>query len=156
MKHEDYDFDTFSQEKLQVLENIKDMVLSTCVGSRVTSRVVSTACRGTKILFASFGHNTKCVQIRENPEVALCFDTIQIEGVATIKGSPQDESNTEGMALYQEKQPPAYYSSVMKSKGMVLIEVEIKRIAVYKMNTWFIDRIDFEKHTAFRDSIEKD
>jgi len=73
MKAEHLDFDAASAEKLKMLENMKEMVLSTCSGNHVTSRVVSTACRGTKILFASFRNNTKCYQITENPNVAFCF-----------------------------------------------------------------------------------
>jgi hypothetical protein len=51
MKLEYFDFDVVSAEKLKMLEDVKEMVLSTCSGNHVTSRVVSTACRGTKILF---------------------------------------------------------------------------------------------------------
>jgi hypothetical protein len=54
MKPEQLDFDTVSAEKLKMLEEVKDMVFSTCSGNHVTSRIVSTSSRGTKFLFASF------------------------------------------------------------------------------------------------------
>jgi general stress protein 26 len=155
MKLEDLDFDTVSTEKLKMLENVKEMVLSTCCGSHVTSRVVSTACQGRTIIFTSWGHNTKCVQIRENPNVAICIDNIQIEGVATLRGDPRGENNSGLMSLYKEKQE-AYHNIVLKVEGMELVEITITRMACYTLNTWFIERIDFEKRTACRDTIQKD
>jgi uncharacterized pyridoxamine 5'-phosphate oxidase family protein len=152
MKIEDLDFDTVSKEKLQPLEDFKEMVLSTCSGNQVTSRVVSTACRGTMIVFLSFGHNTKCVQMRENPNVAICWNNFQIEGVASVKENLMDAENAELMALYKEKQP-YYYNATPKLKGMLLVSVEIKRLTFNPPNTFFLDRIDFEKHTAYRDTM---
>jgi hypothetical protein len=152
MKLENLDFDTVSREKLKLLEEGKDIVLSTCCGNHVTSRVVSTACRGTTIVFLSFGHNTKCVQMRENSNVALCWNNFQIEGVATIKENLLDEENAELMALYKEKQP-FYYETAPKLKGMLLVVVEIKRLIYNPPNTFLLDRIDFESRTAYRDTM---
>lgn len=148
------DFDVFSGEKLKMLEDIKEMVLSTCSGDHVTSRVVSTACRGTKILFASYRTNTKCVQIKENPNVAVCIGNFQIEGVAQIIGTPQNANNAGLMELYKEKQA-GYYDLVLKDKGMILIEVEIKRLTWIIPNTGcLLDRIDFENRTIHRDTMQ--
>lgn len=155
MELENLDFDTVSVEKLKMLEDAKEVVLSTCSGSHVTSRVVSTACRGTKILFASYRKNTKCVQITENPNVAVCFGNMQIEGVARFMGTPQDPKNAELMALYKEKQA-GYYDMVLECKTMVLIEVEIKRLTWIIPKTILLDRIDFENRTVYRDTMESD
>lgn len=155
MKLENLDFDAISAEKLKMLENVKEMVLSTCSGNHVTSRVVSTACCGTKILFASFRNNTKCAQIKENPNVAVCFGNMQIEGVAQIMGTPQDPMNAELMALYKEKQA-GYYDIVLASKTMILIEVDIRRLTYIIPKTILLDRIDFEKRTVYRDTMESD
>ena len=155
MKLEDLDFDTVSQERLKALENAKEMVLSTCSGSHVTSRVVSTACRGTTIIFLSWGHHTKCAQISENPNVAVCCNNMQLEGTAAVKGSPLDAQNSELMELYKEKQPELY-RVFPNFKGMQLIEVVIKTMTFYPPNTLFLDRIDFRSRTAFRESMQED
>ena len=153
MNLEQIDFDAVRAEKLKMLENAKEMVLSTCSGNHVTSRVVSTACNGTKILFASFRNNTKCAQIKENPNVAVCFGNMQIEGVAQIMGTPQDTNNAGLMALYKEKQA-GYYDLVLEEKRMILIEVEIKHLTYIIPNTYLLDRIDFVNHTVFRDTMQ--
>lgn len=155
MELENLDFDTISAEMLRMLEDAKEVVLSTCSGSNVTSRVVSTACRGTKILFASYRKNTKCIQIKENPNVAVCYGNMQIEGVARFMGTPQDPKNAELMALYKEKQA-GYYDMVLECKTMVLIEVEIKRLTWIIPKTILLDRIDFENRTVYRDTMESD
>lgn len=155
MELEHFDFDTVSAEKLKMLEDVKEMVLSTCIGNHVTSRVVSTACRGTKILFASFRKNTKCIQIKENPNVAVCYGNMQIEGVAQIMGTPQDPKNEDLMALYKEKQA-GYYDMVLAEKRMLLIEIDIKRLTYIIPKSILLDRIDFEKRTVYRDTMESD
>lgn len=153
MNQEHVDFDAVSAEKLEMLANVKEMVLSTCSGNHVTSRVVSTACSGTKILFASFRNNTKCAQIKENPNVAVCFGNFQIEGIAQIVGTPQDTNNDELMALYKVKQQ-GYYKAVLKDKAMILIVVEIKRLTYNTPNTYLLDRLDFENRTVIRDTMQ--
>jgi uncharacterized pyridoxamine 5'-phosphate oxidase family protein len=155
MNIKDLDFDTVSKEKLQLLEDVKEMVLSTCSGNHVTSRIVSTACRGTTIVFLSFGHNTKCVQIRENPNVALCWNNFQIEGSASIYEDFKEAENAGLMEIYKEKQP-VYYESAPKLKGMLLVVVDIKLMIFNPPKTYFLDRIDFEKRTAFRGSMQED
>jgi general stress protein 26 len=149
MKPEQLDFDTVSAEKLKMLEEVKDMVFSTCSGNHVTSRIVSTACRGTKILFASFRNNIKCVQIMDNPNAAFCFGNMQIEGAARIVGTPQDPNNAELMELYKEKQL-RYYDYVLNDERMALILFEVKRITYNPPKTELLDKIDFENRTAYR------
>jgi hypothetical protein len=151
------DFNTISNEKLKALADVKEMVLSTSSDNRVTSRVVSTSCHGRKILFLSWGHHTKCAQIRANNKVALCHDRIQIEGIASIKGDPLDIKNEVYAVLYK-KQQPLYFEKFTKFKGMEIVEVEIKHITcwVKEESKYFLDHIDFEKEVAFRENVQAD
>lgn len=49
----EFDYDVILQEKFALLQNVSEMVLSTSVDNNVTSRVVSTACYGPRIIFLS-------------------------------------------------------------------------------------------------------
>jgi|AGTN01.1.fsa_nt_gi hypothetical protein len=80
---------------------------------------------------------------------------MQIEGVAQIMGTPQDTNNAGLMALYKEKQE-GYYEMVLKDKGMVLIDVEIRRMTYNTPNTYLLDRIDFENRTVCRDTMQSE
>jgi general stress protein 26 len=71
---------------LKFLEGKHAITLATSLGDRVTARTVSFANDGLAILFMSWAHHTKCVQIRVNPRVALCRDNVQIEGIADCMG----------------------------------------------------------------------
>ena len=93
MDKKDLDFEQALQEKLNILSMVPAVVLSTCSKNRVTSRVVDIACCDNTIYFLTWRHHTKCVQIMENPKVAMCHKNLQIEGLAEIKGSPLLESN---------------------------------------------------------------
>jgi hypothetical protein len=156
-KLKNLDFRTLSNEKLKALADVKEMVLSTSSDNRVTSRVVSTSCHGRKIIFLSWGHHTKCVQIRANNNVALCYDRIQIEGIASLKGNPLDIKNEVYAQIYR-KQQPLYFEKFTKFKGMEIVEVEIKYIAcwVKEESRYFLDHLDFEKAVAYRENVELD
>ncbi|MBP2643395.1 MAG: hypothetical protein H6Q67_1282 [Firmicutes bacterium] len=150
------DFDKLSNEKIRILENVKEMVLSTSAKDRVTSRVVSCSCHGTKIYFLSWSHHTKCLQILENPYVAFCHETLQMEGIASIKGNPLDPENSIYADKYKCKQAKLF-DTFTKFDGMVLIEVDIKLITSFPVTEkeYFLDRIDFDQKIAYRTHMRK-
>lgn len=151
-----FTFEEIVHEKFKKLEDISDMVLSTSLDKRVTSRVVSTACYGSKVIFLSWGHHTKCVQMSANPMVALCHENFQMEGVATIKGDVLDEKNAALARLYQAKQAK-YYDIFSKFPGMQIIEIEIQRISCFGFegSQFYLDRIDLVNKTAYREDLEQ-
>jgi uncharacterized pyridoxamine 5'-phosphate oxidase family protein len=157
MELEKLDFATVSAEILKTLEDGTKMTLSTCSGNHVTTRMVSTACSGTKILFATFRDSTKVMQIRDNPNVAVGYNNLQIylqiEGVAQIMGSPQDPKNAALVALYKEKQP-FFYNLILTEEMALLVEIEIKRLTRFISGNlnFFVDKIDFENRTAYKDT----
>jgi hypothetical protein len=87
------DYEREKDRVLRFLEGKHAITLATSLEDRVTARTVSFANDGLAILFMSWAHHSKCVQIRGNPCVALCRHNVQIEGVAEILGSPLDERN---------------------------------------------------------------
>ena len=151
-------FEEFSKELFRRLENVKEMVLSTSARDRVTSRVVSCSCHGNKVFFLSWGHHTKCMQISENPRVAFCHETLQIEGMASIKGNALASENAVYAEQYKQKQA-SIFDVFTKFEGMTLIEVTITSITSYPINEhedYYLDHIDFDKKVAFRSYMKKE
>jgi len=150
------DYSEVSNETLKLMENIKEMVFSTSLNNHVTSRTVSTACKGTTVVFLSYKNNTKCIQIQGNPRVALCFENIQIEGVATMRGLLRDEDNAAYANIYKEKQE-RYYEKCKDKDNMDLITVDINFITCYgPLGMHYVDKIDFVKRKSSRFDITTD
>jgi len=152
----EFNFEEIINEKFKMMEDVTEMVLSTSLENRVTSRVVSTACYGQKVIFLSWGHHTKCEQIRINPMVALCHNNIQIEGIASIKGDVLEPENANYAQLYQAKQAK-YYDIFSQFKGMQIIEIQIQCITCFGFegNKFYVDRIDLVNKTAYREDLEQ-
>ena len=86
-------FNDSKQEYLDAISPSKIMVLATCSGSKVTARSMSCIAIGEKIYFQTDTQFRKYKQITDNKNVALCFDNVQIEGIAKVKGHPMDKEN---------------------------------------------------------------
>ena len=71
----------------------KKMVLATCAEQKTTARTVSCIFSGGNIYFQTDRNFLKYKQIVKNPNVALCIDNIQIEGLASDVGHPLNKNN---------------------------------------------------------------
>jgi general stress protein 26 len=120
----DLDFGEKRHELVRFLESRDNaiMALATSQADRVMVRSILVGCRDLDIYFFTWGHSRKCEQIRANPRVALCRDSIQIEGTAEILGDLFDDRNRDGLELLQQKFPDAidYWRD---RPGMVLVKV---------------------------------
>ena len=99
------DYESVKNQVAEFLASKPAIVLATSLDGRVTARTVSMASEGLDVYFMSWGHHTKCIQIRGNPRVALCRDNVQIEGLAEILGSPLEETNQRYTELLRRKYP---------------------------------------------------
>ena len=152
-KMQDLDFNVASSETLKSLEDVKEMVFSTSFENHVTSRTVSTACKGATIVFLSYKNNTKCVQIKENPRVAICVGHFQVEGLATMRGLLKDKVNSAYSKIYKEKQE-RYFFKCKDKENMDLITVDIDFITCYgPLGKHYVNKIDFLKRKAYRIDI---
>lgn len=68
----------------------KFMVLSTALNDKVTSRTLSMVIQDGIIYFQTDKKFRKYEQIRNNPNVAVCVDNTQIEGICRELGHPLD------------------------------------------------------------------
>ena len=128
------------------LNDVREMVLSTCAENRVTSRVVSCACNREEVIFLSWEHHTKCKQISVNPCVALCHKNLQLEGRAKIMGSPLDIANKAYADRFREKQP-VIFRQFSQLPGMVIVKVSLAAIT-----SWTRDE---QGHCIYHFDLEK-
>jgi general stress protein 26 len=100
----------------------RHMALATSCDDRVEARIILIANEGLDIYFFTWKHSRKCKQIEKNQKVALCKDTVQIEGIAEVLGSLSDEKIRKFTDIMRRR-----YPSVIKKweqwPGMVLLRV---------------------------------
>ena len=124
----------FEEKYNEVMERLKNedtIVLATSYKDKVTARSLWFVLYKSSIYFFTTTAYTKYKQIEKNPNAALCLDNIQIEGIANIKGHPALEEN-KTICDYCEKNHKGIREYNMKRKNMVLIEIKINKIEIWK------------------------
>ena len=142
-------------EIIALLEKSKHLVLATCADNRVTARTMGFASKGLEIIFGTDKRFLKVEQIKQNPKVALCLDSLQIEGVAEILGHPSEPQNDELSKLYKAKQPKSF-EMYWAGKTQVVIKVTPSLCTQWK----YIDGkpcrefYDVKQGVAYRENFE--
>lgn len=147
IKMKELEIAQFIEDVSKDLKQRKTIVLATCDNCRVTARAVYYFSDGLKLYFLTSKAYTKYKQILKNPNVGLCVDNIQIEGVAHIKGHPKDEENKAILELCASNEYSEFTEAV-KYKNTVLIEVEIKFVEIWKNHGR--ECLDLVKNEAYR------
>ena len=96
---------TFEEAKAimdQKLGEWKIMALASCVNDYPMVRNVSCLFYNNKIYFKTDKNFRKTQQLFENPNVALCWSGVQVEGVAENKGLVVDEPGRTFETLYKK------------------------------------------------------
>lgn len=145
------DFSKLKTEVADLLETKKVMVLATSSNNRVTARSMSCVIIDSKIYFQTDKTFLKCEQMSSNPNVALCFGNIQIEGTAKIKDHPFEEQNR----TFIEEFKKAYigsYNSYSHMENEVVIEVTPKLVTLWKYEEGkpLRDFLNFENENGYR------
>ena len=112
------------------LNEATKMVLATGSANHITARTMSCIVFEGKIYFQTDSRSPKCCQLAQNPNVALCINNIQIEGVAVAIGHPLSKQNTFFAKLFEQYYP----GSFKKYTGLadeVLFEVNISRVETW-------------------------
>jgi len=131
------DFEKKYNEVLKRLENEKTIVLATSHKDKVTARSVWFILYKSSIYFITSKAYTKYKQIEKNPNIALCLDNIQIEGIGNIKGHSSLKEN-ELIRDYCEKKHTGI-THFMKYKNSVFVEVKINKITIWNKGREYID-----------------
>ena len=122
----------------------KTMVLSSSEDNKVTSRMMSIVYINGLFYFQTDKTFRKYHQLISNPQIALCADNIQIEGVCREIGHPMD--NVAFCSVYKECFFGSFnrYSALQNERLFVVKPMYVERW-VYIDGVPFIETFDVEK-----------
>ena len=95
-------FEAAVQKMFEMLGNSKIMALATSKNDHVFVRNVSCVFYDNKIYFKTDKNFRKTKQLLENPQVAICWDGIQVEGIAVNKGLVVEEEGRRFEQAYRK------------------------------------------------------
>lgn len=105
----------------------RKMVLSTSENDRVSSRMMSVVLINGSFYFQTDIELRKYHQLTINPNVALCIDNIQIEGICSEVGRPFDDSEFCGAFQKCFKGSFDAYSSLKNERLFIVKPLLIER-----------------------------
>lgn len=135
-------FDHLKKSVIQLMGKHKSMVLATSFQDHITARTVSCIFDGLTIKLQTDLNFIKVKQIEQNKHVALAWNNVQIEGVATIKGHPFALGNEKFKKTYKEEFAE-YFKMYSSLKDQTVIEIEPQIIVIWK----------YENGKSFRDFL---
>ena len=144
------EFQAAVEQFYQKLGRKKIMALATSLNDHVMVRNVSVIIHEGKILFKTDQNFRKTKQLIENPQVAICYWGVQIEGIAVNHGLVADQEDDSFRALYQKYWEKSYNAYPHKDSE-ILIEVVPKLVEFWDQDEddrGFQLFIDFEQKTA--------
>lgn len=119
---------------IQEFGESKKMVLSTSLNDVVTSRMMSIILINEKLYFQTDKNFRKYNQLKNNSNVSLCADNIQILGKCLEVGKPVE--NTDFCAAYKNFFPSSY------SNYSLLEDERLFAVTMTSIERWlYIDRI---------------
>lgn len=132
------------------LGDYKIMALATAAQEHVTVRNVSCVFYDEKIYFKTDRNFPKTKQLLENPNVAMCWNGVQVEGIAVNKGLVIEEDGKRFETLYR-KYLWGSYNAYSHEEDEILIEVTPLLAEVWDQDDkglGFQTSIDFKQETA--------
>ena len=124
---------TFDQAVELMFEKLGDwkiMALASSVKDYVMVRNVSCLFYDHKIYFKTDKNFRKTQQLYENPQVALCWSGVQVEGIASNKGLVIDEPDHHFQDLYK-KFLWGSYNKYSHEEDEIIIEIDPKFVEVW-------------------------
>lgn len=144
---------TFPQAVELMFEKLgtdKIMALASSVNDYVMVRNVSCLFYDNKVWFKTDKNFRKTQQLYQNPQVALCWSGVQIEGIAENKGLVVDEPGRKFETLYK-KHLWGSYNKYSHEDTEIIIEVSPRFVEIWDTsedNYAYQMFIDFEKETV--------
>lgn len=143
-------FEAAVQNMFAMLGNSKIMALATAKNDHVFVRNVSCVFYDQKIYFKTDRNFRKTKQLLENPQVAMCWDGIQVEGVAVNKGLVVDEEGRRFEKAYR-KYLWGSYNAYSHEDSEILIEVTPKLAEIWDQDSekrGFQTFLDFDQQSV--------
>ena len=123
----------------------KTMVLSTASDDKVTSRTMSIVLINGIFYFQTDRNFEKCRQIENNPNVSLCIDNIQIEGICREIGKPVDNSGF--IKAYKNYFPNSYKMySLLYAEVLYEIKPTLIKKWIYENSFPYIEIFDLKNN----------
>jgi len=123
-------FDEAVKIMFEKLGDWKIMALASSVNDYVMVRNVSCLFYDDKVYFKTDKNFRKTQQLFQNPQVALCWSGVQIEGIAENKGLVVDEPDRRFEKLYKEFLWGSY-NKYSHEDSEIIIEVTPKFVEVW-------------------------
>lgn len=138
----DITYRNLKEEVIDFLNKNHLLVLATSLSGKVTARTVNCINKDLTVFFQTSKLSVKYQQMQQNPNVALCFGNMQMEGLAQIRRHPLHYFNRSFAAAYKRLHTCAYekYSNLPDN---VVVEVTPKVIALWKNDEKGIPFHDF-------------
>lgn len=127
----DLNYEQLKQEILDVLGVNKYWVLATSADNRVTARSMSIVNDGLNVYFQTETLLDKYKQILINPNIALCYHNVQIEGKAESKGQVASRENEKIRRIYCVHHNKSY-ERWQGVEEQVFIKVQPVKITMWK------------------------
>jgi uncharacterized pyridoxamine 5'-phosphate oxidase family protein len=117
---EKLDFDIEEEKIFKIIGESRIVALATSSENKTTVRTMSVIVYSRKIYFQTGIDLLKYKQICKNKNVALCFENIQIEGIAKIIGKPVEHKN---IMKIKKKYYLTSFETYSKLDKEILIEI---------------------------------
>ena len=143
-------FDQAVELMFRKLGDWKIMALASSVNDYVMVRNVSCLFYDNKVWFKTDKNFRKTQQIYQNPQVALCWNGVQIEGTARNCGLVVDEPDRRFEKLYKEYLWGSY-NKYSHEEDEIVSEITPRFVEVWDTsedNYAFQIFIDFDKHSV--------
>ena len=153
---EELDFNKFKNEIIGTLNENRHIVVATAASDRVSARTVSFANDGLTIYFISWDHNLKINQIKQNDNIALCLNNIQIEGKATFIQRPTEDKDLMLENIYRKKFSEQFVKTFFGIPDLITVKVNPKRIVKFENlnNRFFLQHMNFDKKSVYQMRVE--
>lgn len=143
-------FEAAVKKMFEMLGNSKIMALATSKNDHVFVRNVSCVFYDNKIYFKTDKNFRKTKQLLENPQVAICWDGIQVEGIAVNKGLVIEEEGRRFEEAYR-KYLWGSYNAYSHVDTEILIEITPKFVEIWDQDSdkrGFQTFLDFDKQSV--------
>jgi uncharacterized pyridoxamine 5'-phosphate oxidase family protein len=149
-------FDFIKSEILTLFAENREMILGTSFNDRVTARHISFVNDDLVIYFTSWDHNKKIVQMKGNPNVALCLHNVQIEGKAEVLNCVFEEKYKKMSDLFRLKFGAMWLDRFSHIKEFILVKVIPERIVKFEtINKRFqLQNVDCKNKKVFQMRLE--
>ena len=125
----DSNFIKLKNEVFDILNNNKHIVLATSFENNVTARTISYIMLKDELYFQTLSTYEKALQIKNNSNIALYLDNLQMTGTAQILNHPSE--NKEFLQKYKKTHYNAYNKYSML-ENEVVIKVKFNKASLWK------------------------